>query len=382
MANRRPEPPRPRSCSRWWVKRCEGLVRVVLVVALAPACSNAGEDGSTPREPVAGGKTNEVTPRVPEELAGSRVVFTRADGTFVARADGSALRKVVDLEGVFEFQADVSPDGTRLLLRVDDEGRKQGTWIVGLDGSEPRHVAGLGKPVAGGAADWAPDGRRFVLTGKMAGDRFLGLYAFGRLGSDPRRITPDEWEAQYPAWSPDGRRIAFTHVVPPNSFDIWVVNADGSGLRQLTGEPASDNYPAWSPDGRSIVFSSENRSKRNGLWIMDADGSEQRYLAPGGEPQWEPGAWIVFDCDLQDPEQPGQVCVVRPDGSELARLPLGREAAFPNWLPSESSPYPVAFKRSQRRPCVRRSLRRRGAGRVTAPAPEVTFRTPATGGPA
>lgn len=40
-----------------------------------------------------------------------------------------------------------------------------------------------------------------------------------------------------------------------------------------------------------------------------------------------------LDCALQDPEQPGQVCVVRPDGSELARLPLGREAAFPNWLP-------------------------------------------------
>jgi hypothetical protein len=66
---------------------------------------------------------------------------------------------------------------------------------------------------------------------------------------------------------------------------------------------------------------------------MGADGSNQRLLAAGGEPQWEPGNWIVFDCALQDAEQPGQVCVVRPDGSELARLPLGREAAFPNWLP-------------------------------------------------
>jgi hypothetical protein len=66
---------------------------------------------------------------------------------------------------------------------------------------------------------------------------------------------------------------------------------------------------------------------------MGADGPDQRYLAPGGEPQMEPGDWIVFDCDLHDPEQPGQACVVRPDRSELARLPVGREAAFPNWLP-------------------------------------------------
>jgi TolB protein len=73
------------------------------------------------------------------------------------------------------------------------------------------------------------------------------------------------------------------------------VNADGGGLRRLTGEPGSDNYAAWSPDGGEIVYSSDDRSERNGLWIMRADGSGQRYLAPGGEPQWEPGRWIIFD---------------------------------------------------------------------------------------
>jgi Tol biopolymer transport system component len=76
------------------------------------------------------------------------------------------------------------------------------------------------------------------------------------------------------------------------------VNADGSGLHQLTGEPGSDNYRAWSPEGTAIVYSSDDRLKRNGLWIMAADGSDRRYLAPGGEPQWEPGDWIVFDCNL------------------------------------------------------------------------------------
>jgi dipeptidyl aminopeptidase/acylaminoacyl peptidase len=305
---------------------------VALALALAAACSWRGEGQSTRTESAVGGELGDSAALVPDEVSRRRVVFTRSDGTYIARADGSGLRRVIDLDGVFEFQADVSSDGTRLLLRVDDEGRKQGTWILAMDGSSRAHVAGSGKEVAGGAADWAPHGRRFVVAGKKTDDQFLGLYVFEK-GSKPRRITPDEWEAQYPAWSPQGRRIAFTRVVPPNEFDIWVVNTDGSGLRQLTGEPGSDNYPAWSPDGGAIVYSSDDRLERNGLWIMDADGSDQRYLAPGGEPQWEPGEWIVFDCDLGDTEQRGQACVVRPNGTGLARLPLGREAIFPNWVP-------------------------------------------------
>jgi Tol biopolymer transport system component len=186
---------------------------------------------------------------------------------------------------------------------------------------------------AAAAADWAPEGRRFVLTGKRDDERFFGLYVFSADGREHRRITPDEWEAQYPAWSPDGRTIAFTRVVPPNEFDIWVLDADGGNPRQLTGPLGWDNYAAWSPDGSEIVYSSEDRPEENGLWIMRADGSRQRYLAEGGEPQWEPGDWVVYDCPLADVEQPGQACAVRPDGSSQVRLPLGREAAFPNWLP-------------------------------------------------
>ena len=72
-----------------------------------------------------------------------------------------------------------------------------------------------------------------------------------------------------PAWSPDGRRIAFRRFEESArvNSDLYVVNADGSGLRRLTRNAAKLRWFAWSPDGRTIAF------LRNGeVYIVKADG--------------------------------------------------------------------------------------------------------------
>jgi Tol biopolymer transport system component len=62
---------------------------------------------------------------------------------------------------------------------------------------------------------------------------------------------------EYPAWSPDGTRIAFMGGPDgPTEYDIWVMNADGSNPVQLTDSPGPDWWPAWSPDGTRIAFAS------------------------------------------------------------------------------------------------------------------------------
>ena len=98
----------------------------------------------------------------------------------------------------------------------------------------------------------------------------------------------------FPAWSPDGKRIAFSSERDGND-EIYVMDTDGSNLIRLTNRPELDWWPAWSPDGMRIAYATQKGKPgdwHHEIWIMNADGSNQicLTLGPSDEayPAWSP----------------------------------------------------------------------------------------------
>jgi TolB protein len=88
-----------------------------------------------------------------------------------------------------------------------------------------------------------------------------------------RRVgNAGNWLDEEPAWSPDGRQIAFSSTRGGgDNLDIWIMNADGSNPVRLTDHAAPEQDPAWAPDGQSLFFTAERdgRGEIYRVWLKD-----------------------------------------------------------------------------------------------------------------
>lgn len=165
-------------------------------------------------------------------------------------------------------------------------------------------------------------GNRLLAVGLVA----CGLAAAAGAQAQVGPIT----HAGSPAWSPDGRRIAFAWD-RTGTTQIWVMNADGRARRQVTSLPSGSSFPLWSADGRLIAFArASNRSQGVWLYVVRPDGSEQRRVTRfalfgwGFDlPAWSPrGAKLAYT-KASAPSLGGHagVYVVDADGRERRLTP-------------------------------------------------------------
>ena len=223
------------------------------------------------------------------EVAGVQQLFT-------SNVDGGDVRQIT--HDAFDHEDPAwSPDG-RKIAYVSDADNGQVITLMNPDGSgaqalSPRSVHAI-------HPSWAPDSDSVLYCTtddldpprKNESDIFRLVLSTGAL---TKVITGGV--NTFPVLSPDGKHIAYRKIIDSTNSEVFLADADGGNPRNLTHHPAFDGWPAWSPDGTRIAFAS-NRGGNQQIYVMDADGShvtpvvhrEGRATAP----RWTPDGQALY----------------------------------------------------------------------------------------
>lgn len=220
---------------------------------------------------------------------------------------------------------------------------------------------------------------RILFQSDLDGDNEIYILTDRQL----RKLTNNSWDDEYPKWSPDGKRIAFT-ANPKGNYDLFIMDADGSSITQVTASPRDEIEHAWYPDGKKIVFTEQVKRgfrKQFTLWMIDLQSKKLSKIIPEFQksnslPNFSPVAplmaftgkrtigWDVFIYDLEKKEYrslteegkscranfsregkiayvsstadgKGDIWLMESDGSEKTRITARDKTYdyFPSWSP-------------------------------------------------
>jgi len=285
-------------------------------------------------------------------------IVSVAAGQAMATAPGQngriAFRRYLDVAKTTSAIFTVNPDGkkvrqvTRPRSGVDD---RRPDWApraakIAFERKVPCP--------AGGAKDGLNNTCDLVYTVKENGRGLRRLVGCRfKVGNGTGTPDSDCVGVDDPAWSPDGARIAFQYNLVDKAFGgslkvsagIWIVKTNGTGLQQVTEQTPGtswDSGPAWSPDGRKLAFvRSDLQREADAIFTVNVDGGGLTQVTPwelngGDRADWSPdGRWILFRVDGADGSS--NLYKVHPDGTGLTSLTKQGAAGY-HYLSASFSP--------------------------------------------
>ncbi len=207
----------------------------------------------------------------------SEFVFSSGTGTNVglwrSAASSGAIPRKINLDASNPFAIAISRLGNRLAFM---SGRWDlNIWRIDLKepGQEPKPNQFIASTQVEMYPAFSPDGRRIAFVSLRSGTEEIWLCDSD--GSRATQLTSLNGSSSVygPNWSADGQNIAFTAVQNGAKEDIYSISTNGGSPRRLTTNPAEDKLPDWSHDGRWIYFSS-TRTGREEIWKMPSNGGD------------------------------------------------------------------------------------------------------------
>jgi Tol biopolymer transport system component len=210
-------------------------------------------------------------------------------------------------------------------------------WMAALAG------AGVLALVATGArsSEAAFPGKNGLIAFQSFRDGYAQIYVMSDVAAQPKLVRKQHACYAVPAWSRDGKRIAFEYNPDPSgsparNSEVYLMNANGTGLRNLTRKPGFDGDPSWSPDGKYVVFESQ-RDGNSELYRVDVKTRKVKRLtndpAFDGDPAWSPfGRGIAFTSMRTGNRE---IFLMKFNGSPPLNLTNNRASDFdPSWKPN------------------------------------------------
>ena len=220
-----------------------------------------------------------------------------------------------------------SPTGNQLAFLSDRSGQWE-LWVINANGTGATQLTANGGTKANPA--WSPTGNKiaFVYNGDIC--------VYDLTNNSSQNLTMGNGNNRMPCWSPSGNQIVFASDRSGN-WDIWVMNADGTGVIQLTNDIQVELRPVWSPNGQKIAF-----ERGSDVWVMDANGASPLNLTNGvgafnGLPTWSPNSQsIAFERD-------GDIYRINANGTGLTQLTTMGSCFSPHWSKSAAGNSAITF---------------------------------------